>query len=61
MDIGINLIVEEVISSTGGYLVVYLPLFLFVMGLVLALAIIGRLITFFYPDKDDTITDNRGG
>lgn len=57
-----NEIVNEIILSAGVYLVTYSPVFLLIAGIVLAFAIIERLIGFFYPANEyDTIDNNRVG
>lgn len=54
MDIGIQEIVDEIVSSTTGYLVTFSPLFLFVGGLILAFVVISSVIGFI-PKKNDNI------
>lgn len=44
MDIGIEEIVDQIIQSTTGYLVVFLPLFAFIAGLLLAYGVATWLI-----------------
>lgn len=58
MDIGANQIVTQIASSTGGYLEVYAPVILLVAGIVLAIAVIERIITAFFGNSEegDTIT-----
>lgn len=55
-DIGITNIVEVIISSAGGYLVQYSPLFIFMAGLVLAISIIGAIIDRLFPEN---LSNNR--
>lgn len=61
MDIGAQEIVNKIVESTGQYLVTYLPIFLLISGLVLALVVIERIISIFFPQKenDDTILDSK--
>ncbi len=53
MDIGANNIVIEIASSTGGYLEIYAPIILLIAGIVLAIAVIERIITSFFGNSQE--------
>jgi cytochrome c biogenesis protein CcdA len=50
-DIGISNIVTTIASSTTSYLLTYKVLFVFIIGLVLAIAVIGALIDRAFPEN----------
>ena len=52
-DIGIQNIVEQIASSTTGYLLQYSPIFLLIGGIVLAFVVIGVLIETFFQQKNE--------
>lgn len=53
MDIGVANIVTTIGSSTTSYLVTYAPIFVLIIGLVLAIAVIGAILDRLYPGQDD--------
>lgn len=70
MDIGIQNIVDQIASSTTGYLVTFSPVFLLMGGLILAFGVMSVLLGFigkndnnvaYNPfDDDDDDDRNRG-
>lgn len=58
MDIGASQIVGEIASGTTSYLVTYSPVFIFAAGLVLALGIIGWLISTISGRRDQNFDDD---
>lgn len=60
MDIGVQEIVDVIIQASGEYLVTFSPIIVLVAGLVLAFAVIERVITSFFgnSDKGDTIVED---
>jgi hypothetical protein len=58
MDIGIQQIVDRIVSSTSGYLVEFLPLFAVVGGLILAMVVVFSLVGFI-PGSDNNRNGNR--
>ncbi len=52
-DIGISNIVPLIIDSTTDYLVVFMPLFLLIAGIVLAVVVITLVLRSIYGVKDD--------
>lgn len=61
MDIGINEILDEIVSGATDALATYAPVFLLIAGIVLAFGVIDRLLDFFFPGRGDTIDGNRDG
>lgn len=57
MDIGVSQIVGVVASGTTQYLSVYAPVFVFAGGIVLALGIMGVLVSYLTGKKVDTFDD----
>lgn len=58
MDIGASQIVTQIASGTTQYLSVYAPVFLLMGGIILAIGIIGVLISFLTGKKIDTFRDD---
>jgi len=58
MDIGAGEIMTAIASGTSQYLVTYSPVFLFAGGFVLAIGVIGVLISFFTGKKVDVFGDD---
>lgn len=49
LDLGMDQVVLTIASSTSGYLVTFAPLFLFIGGLVLAIVVLFKLVSFINP------------
>lgn len=58
MDIGASQIVSQIASGTTQYLAVYAPVFLLIGGIILAIGIIGVLITMVSGRKIETFDDD---
>lgn len=57
MDLGLSEVPAIIASSTTGYLIQFSPIFVLIGGLVLAVGVVGILISFFFPSKEIIIED----
>jgi len=58
LDIGITQITQNIVDGTTGYLSTFSPVFLFAGGFVLAIGIMGVLISLFTHKKIDMFEDD---